>query len=133
MKQKTKGPAVPVEMHDTVRRGILSELGDGLRSAKDLSGAIGIPQREVYGHLSHIGKTLGASGGRLVVEYAECRKCGFVFSKRARFTKPGKCPVCRGESISDPLFTVAGVRSSSHGAAAGRRAASEAAKKEDAK
>jgi hypothetical protein len=37
---------------------------------------------------------------------AECRKCGFVFQKREKLKKPGKCPICRSESIEEPLFGI---------------------------
>ena len=29
-----------------------------------------------------------------------------VFAKRDRLSRPGKCPVCGSESITDPGFTV---------------------------
>lgn len=45
---------------------------------------------------------------RLEVEAATCRKCGFVFAKRERPDRPGRCPVCRGESISEPRFSIRG-------------------------
>jgi hypothetical protein len=37
---------------------------------------------------------------------AVCKKCGFVFAKREKLKRPGKCPVCRGESIREPRFTI---------------------------
>lgn len=93
-------------MHDTVRHGIVFALEEGPRSAKELSAAVGISEREVYGHLEHIRKSIAASGRHLVVTPAECKKCGFEFAKRERFKKPGKCPICRGESIHEPLFAL---------------------------
>jgi hypothetical protein len=51
-------------------------------------------------------RSLHHSGGALVVEPAECFRCGFVFTKRERLRKPGRCPVCRGEVILEPLFSV---------------------------
>jgi hypothetical protein len=33
-------------------------------------------------------------------------KCGFIFRKRDRLKKPGRCPVCHGEHIQDPLFSI---------------------------
>ncbi len=93
-------------MQDTVRREIVAALEAGERSARDLSSEIGIPEKEVYSHLEHIRKTMSAAGRQLHMTPAECRKCGFVFSKRERLKKPGKCPVCRGESIHEPLFSI---------------------------
>jgi len=99
-------PPVPTEVHDTARHEIAAALAEGTLSAKELSSAIGISEKEVYDHLGHIRKTLTSSGRRLVITPAECKKCGFLFSKRERLKKPGKCPVCRGESIHVPLFKI---------------------------
>ncbi len=106
MKPSPKEPSIPVEMHDTVRREIITALEQGERSAKDLSSEVRISEKEVYSHLEHIRKTMIATGRHLRVTPAECKKCGFVFSKRERLNKPGKCPVCRGESIYEPLFSI---------------------------
>jgi len=106
MKEKPKEAFVPVEMHDTVRHGIESALGEGPRSAKELSAVVRISEKEVYGHLEHIRKSITPSGRHLVVTPAECKKCGFEFAKRERLKKPGKCPVCKGESIHAPLFEI---------------------------
>ena len=106
MKKKPKDPPVPQVVHDTVRREILSILEDGPRSAKELSAEVGISEKEVAGHLEHLKKTLSKSTRGLVVTPAECKKCGFLFAKRERLNKPGRCPVCRGESIHEPLFSV---------------------------
>jgi hypothetical protein len=105
-KEKSKEPFVPIEMYDTVRHGIVSALGEGPRSAKELSAAVKISEKEVYGHLEHIRKSITPSGRHLVITPAECKKCGFQFAKRERLKKPGKCPVCKGESIYAPLFEI---------------------------
>ena len=106
MKPTPREPSIPVEMHDTVRREIIVVLEQGERSAKDLSSEVRISEKEVYSHLEHIRKTISATGRHLAVTPAECRKCWFVFSKRERLKKPGKCPVCRGESIHEPLYSI---------------------------
>jgi predicted Zn-ribbon and HTH transcriptional regulator len=105
MKNEIKRERVPPSAHDTVRHELVSLLSAGTFSGKGLSGLIGISEKEVYEHLEHVRKSLG-SGMRLVITPAECRRCGFVFSKRERLRKPGRCPVCRAESISEPLFAV---------------------------
>ncbi len=95
-------------MHDTVRHELIAALEQGQRSAKELSSEVRISEKEVYDHLEHIRKSLQGSGRQFTVMPAECRKCGFVFSKRARLGKPGKCPLCRAESIHGPLFSIGG-------------------------
>lgn len=104
--EKKDGPRSPVEAHETVRRLIMAELEQCPLSARDISGLVGIPEKEVAGHLEHIRQSLHRTGGRLVVQPAECSKCGFVFDKRERLTRPSRCPVCRGESIHAPLFSL---------------------------
>ena len=106
MKKGPNQPPIPADMHDTVRHEILFVLAEGLRSAGEISRKVRISEREVYGHLEHIRKTASKAGKRLVITPAECRKCGFVFTKRERFRKPGRCPLCRGESIQEALFAI---------------------------
>lgn len=98
---KPKLPAEPQERRETIRQAIIAALDSADLSAKDISQEVGISEKDVYEHLEHIRKTLK---GGLKVHPATCMKCGFVFRKRDRLKKPGKCPVCSGESISLPLF-----------------------------
>jgi transcriptional regulator len=65
-----------------------------------------LSEKEVYIHLEHIRQSIHAGGGHLEVTPAECRSCGFVFSKRGQLTPPGKCPLCRSETIFAPLFAI---------------------------
>jgi len=86
----------------------MTELEQGPLSARDLSGLVGIPEKEVAGHLEHIRASLHRTSRRFVVLPAECAKCGFVFDKRERLTRPSRCPVCKSESLHAPLFSLAG-------------------------
>jgi predicted Zn-ribbon and HTH transcriptional regulator len=106
MKKGPKEPAIPVSMHHTIRHAILSALEQGLRSAGGISREVRISEREVYDHLEHIRKTASRTTKHLIITPAECRKCGFIFSKRERLRKPGRCPLCRGESIQEALFSI---------------------------
>jgi predicted Zn-ribbon and HTH transcriptional regulator len=106
IQKKDKGPSIPPERFSTVRKEILSELDSEPLSARDISSNLGIAERDVYEHLEHIQKSSAKGDYRLVVLPAECLKCGFSFRKRAKLKKPGKCPVCRGEHIQSPLFSI---------------------------
>jgi transcriptional regulator len=97
---------VPALRSETVRQQLRELLGGEPRSALELSGLVGIPEKEVAGHLAHLRLSLHRTGGELHVVPARCLGCGFVFSKRERLTRPGKCPVCRHGQISDPLFAI---------------------------
>lgn len=99
-------PFIPVDRSMTLRRKIVSLLSGHPLSARQISALAGISEKEVVAHLPHVRKTAGQLGGRLTVTPAECNGCGFVFRKRERPTRPGRCPVCRGESISEPLFSI---------------------------
>ncbi len=107
MKAKYKKGLVPLpETHETIRQELIDGLLRGPCSARDLSAIARIPERDVPYHLERIQKSLATSGGRLIILPAECKKCGFVFTKREKLKRPGKCPVCSGESIQEPLFTI---------------------------
>ena len=90
----------------TIRQQMAVLLEGGWISAKELSGRLHIGEKEVYGHLVHIEKSAPRSGFHLVLKPAACRDCGFVFAKRERLTKPGKCPKCRGTFVEEPLFSL---------------------------
>ncbi len=106
MKKKPKKPFIPPERHETSRREIISVLENRTLSARELSASVRISEKEVYEHIEHIQKTVRKDENRLTVIPAECLKCGFVFKKREKIKKPGKCPVCNGEQIQGPFFTI---------------------------
>lgn len=104
------GPERPSPLPDrkeTARRKILDLLLAGPLSARQISSLAGISEKEVVGHVPHLRKTARRLGRRMTVTPAECRSCGFSFRKRERADRPSRCPVCRGESISPPLFAIA--------------------------
>ncbi|MCK5426395.1 MAG: transcriptional regulator [Thermodesulfovibrionia bacterium] len=103
---RTKKPFIPAKRQKTIRQQIHSILGGQTLSAKEISAHVSVSEKEVYEHLDHIQKTVNKSGFTLIITPAECRKCGFVFRKREKMKKPGKCPVCRGELIKEPLFSI---------------------------
>jgi hypothetical protein len=106
VRKKPKEAVVPEERYRTVRKTIAALLAEGPLTARQISGELRIPERDVCEHLEHIRKTLEKGGSRLTVVPARCERCGFVFRKRVRLKKPGKCPLCRGESLEDPIFSI---------------------------
>lgn len=103
---KTRKPFVPCERSDTVRQAIASLLRGEPMTAMDISEEAGIPVSEVYGHLEHLRHSLQREQASLVLLPASCRGCGFIFAKRQRLKRPGRCPICRGESISQPRYRI---------------------------
>jgi transcriptional regulator len=96
----------PAERSITVREALLRHLREGPRTAHELSGLVGIPEKQVADHLAHVARSLRRTVERLRVEPAECLGCGFVFRKRVRLDRPSACPVCRGQHIGPPRFAV---------------------------
>ncbi|MEZ4599478.1 MAG: transcriptional regulator [Syntrophotaleaceae bacterium] len=104
--KKHSSPFVPQERKETVRQAIAALLRQGPVSAREISAAVGISEKQVGDHLEHVRRSAGHEGEVLVQEAARCLDCGFVFSKRDRLRTPGKCPVCRSEGVSEPRFAL---------------------------
>ena len=90
----------------TLRQQIVSLLAESEMSAAELAAAVRIREKEVSEHLAHIARSLSAAGRKLVMRPSTCRKCGYEFSNRSRFTKPGRCPHCKSTYIEEPLFYI---------------------------
>ncbi len=75
-------------------------------AARDISKELGIKEKEVFDHLSHISRSVSSGNQTLVILPAGCISCGYVFKTRNRFAKPGRCPQCRSERISDPEYKI---------------------------
>lgn len=89
----------------TVRQGIIALLKEGAMTAKDLSRALGVKEKEVLDHLPHVAKSAGLKG-RLIAESSECLKCGFRFRKREKLKTPSRCPVCKSEGITETRYRI---------------------------
>lgn len=95
----------------TMRQRIIDLLTDARMSSYQLAQRLGIPEREVEGHLPHIVKSLARDRWRrFVLEPATCLDCGFVFRNRSKLTRPGRCPACRSEQISAPRYSIDSAR-----------------------
>jgi predicted Zn-ribbon and HTH transcriptional regulator len=92
------------ERRTTIRDAIRRVLAEGFATTREISGRVGITEKDVAGHLEHLARSLKASGERLEIEPAHCLACGFVFKDRARLTTPSRCPRCKDEGIVPPRF-----------------------------
>ncbi len=106
VRTKARKLFVPAERHETIRQEIIESIRGQTLSTKDISVRVRIEEKEVFEHLEHIRMSMGRGEHELVVTPARCSKCGFVFRKRERLSKPGKCPICRTETIEEPLFSI---------------------------
>jgi len=73
---------------------------------REISQTVRASEKEVLGHLEHLERSISGKGSKFIVSPAECEKCGFVFRKRKRLKKPGRCPLCRSEAVCEPLFSI---------------------------
>jgi len=90
----------------TIREQMIDLLSEGEHEASEISQVLRIQEKEVYRHLPHIKKTLATRKRRLTIVPAACISCGFTFRDRRRFTKPGRCPICRSERIQPPRYRI---------------------------
>ena len=88
----------------TVRRKIIEALEREGLNLREISRLFDIREKEALEHLEHIEKSIRPR--RLIAEPARCIECGFSFEKRTRLNRPGRCPVCKSEQISPPLFRI---------------------------
>ena len=93
---------------DTIRQRIIACLEDRPMNSMDISQEIGIMEKEVFEHLSHIAQSSQAQGKRLVIHPSKCLKCGYIFEGRKRFTRPGKCPKCKATRVQRPEYQIVG-------------------------
>ena len=90
----------------TLRKEMMTLLSVNEMSAKEISSAVGIGEKEVYTHLSHIARSVKHQRKKLIIKPAECLGCGYVFEKRKRFTRPSRCPICKSEHIQNPMYRI---------------------------
>lgn len=79
-------------------------LREGEWTALELSAELSVPEAEVYSHLEHVRRSL--SGERLKVTPYHCLSCTYIFKKRDRLDRPGRCPRCKESHIGVALFTI---------------------------
>ena len=94
------------ETSKTIRKRIIDLLSERNMNARDLSQALGIPEKELYKHLIHVEKSVSGSGKNLIVRPFQCLKCGYSFKGRKRFSPPGRCPKCKSTYLEKPYYEI---------------------------
>jgi len=87
------------------RRDLIPLLLDRTMTLSEIAREVHETPKDVIDALAHLAKSSKHGDYDLVVDPAECRKCGFEFSAD-KLTRPGKCPKCKGTWIFEPRFTV---------------------------
>lgn len=93
----------------TIRQKIIDLLTLQEMDARQLSEQAGIREKEAIEHLSHIARSLAVKGKKLTIRPAKCLLCGYLFEKRQRFTRPGRCPRCKKSHLQSPEFYIANI------------------------
>jgi len=96
----------PLDNKLTIRQQIIDLLCDDELTLRDLSQAVSIPEKEVVDHLVHIERSVRTQGKKLAEIPYQCRSCNYVFDRRSRFSKPGRCPKCRNSHIQTARFHI---------------------------
>lgn len=96
----------PIDNSLTIRQEIIDLLSSEKLTIRDLSQAISLTEKEILDHFDHIERSLQPQGKKLVATPYTCLTCGFIFDKRTRFTKPGRCPSCKNSHIQVAQFFI---------------------------
>lgn len=90
----------------TIRQQMIVLLSEKEMGARELSQTLRIREKEVYEHLSHIARSAAAQRKKLIILPFRCLVCGYVFQERKRFTRPGRCPLCKRTHVQEPTYQV---------------------------
>lgn len=90
----------------TLRQQIIKTLEQGSQTVRGLSQELRLSEEEILKHLPHVARSLVPARKRLVMEPPVCLSCGFRFKKRERMRAPSRCPLCKSEHITEPVFSV---------------------------
>jgi predicted Zn-ribbon and HTH transcriptional regulator len=98
----------------TPRQRIVDLITGNRLSSYQLAQMLGIPERQVEEHLTHVVKTIARDKTRkFILDPARCQDCYFVFRDRRRLASPSRCPNCRSEGIAAPRYGIDSVGSRS--------------------
>lgn len=92
---------IPEERNETIRKEIIDILKGPKQTVGSISKLVRKQEKDIVEHLNHICKS-----ENVIIEPAECIKCGYVFEGRVKVKKPSKCPKCKSTYIDDPMFSI---------------------------
>lgn len=88
-----------------LRKDLIPWLLDNPRTVGQIAREYGVTLGEIADDLRHLVRSLRHTDYRPEITPAQCRKCGFTFS-RDKLLKPSRCPACRSSWLSEPQFCV---------------------------
>jgi predicted Zn-ribbon and HTH transcriptional regulator len=99
-------PTAPESRAETIRESLRRVLRERPTTLRELSGALSVSEKDLSTHLEHLERSLQRGDERLVIEPTHCLACGFECGDRKRFTRPSRCPQCKGNRLSFPRFSI---------------------------
>lgn len=90
----------------TIRQRIIEMLEIAEYDVREISQQIGIREKEVCDHLPHIARSVAARKRKMSMTPAICIDCGFTYNDRKKFTRPSRCPKCKGQRISQARYGI---------------------------
>lgn len=72
----------------TMRQEITALLSEGECGAKNISKILRLSEKEVYGHLEHIIRSVRSQNRKLRIAGSLCLQCGFVFESSPTILRP---------------------------------------------
>jgi transcriptional regulator len=91
----------------TPRQRIIDLLTGTRLSSHQLAQMLGIPERQVEEHLTHVVRTIERHHSRrFILEPSTCPDCDFIFRERTKLTRPSRCPRCKSEGITAPRYGI---------------------------
>ena len=87
----------------TRRKDIIELLSKQAMTLRELAEWFHADAKDVLIDLQHVSIALKK---RFVMDPSQCRNCGFVFKDMEKLKRPSKCPECKGEKVSEPIFSI---------------------------
>ena len=88
----------------TRRKDIILLLSNQAMTVRELAEWFRADSRDILTDLQHVAQSV--KPGKLVMDPSACRQCGFVFKKREKHKRPSRCPECKAEKITEPVFSI---------------------------
>ncbi|MEM4336746.1 MAG: transcriptional regulator [Candidatus Woesearchaeota archaeon] len=90
----------------TRRKEMIEILEKNEMTARNLAEIFRVNMEYILEDLKHISLSIRKFHKKLEIRPAICNTCGFVFKDRKMLSRPTKCPKCRKEDITEPIFYI---------------------------
>ena len=88
----------------TRRRDIIELLSKQAMTLRELAEWFHADTKELLIDLEHIARIVKPR--KFTMEPSQCKNCGYIFKNREKYRRPSKCPECKGEKLTEPVFSI---------------------------